>query len=327
MRSRRRYLIIAALAAAALVGAVTSAAAQSKLTVMVFQGIQNVPLYAAQTQGFFAKRKLDVEIKIAPNSDELRNGLAEGRYQIVHAGVDNALAMADVAKKDIAVVIGGDSGLNHLIVQPEIKSYADLRGKTVIVDSPNTAFAFVLYKMLDLNGLKKGDYEVKPIGASFMRRDAMLKEKSYAASILNPPFTIQVEKAGLRDLGSAVKAIGPYQSTAGFVMRPWAQANADTLVQYLQAYIEGLRWTTDPANKANAVKLVVERLKLPDDVARQAFERYADPAEGFAKDGKIDLAGLRNVLQLRAEMTGGSTPPAPDKYLDLSYYDRALKGL
>jgi ABC-type nitrate/sulfonate/bicarbonate transport system substrate-binding protein len=324
MPGSRRWTMAAV--AAALLSAQGAPAAETKLTVMVFQGIQNVPLIAAQNQAYFAKRNLAVDIKIAPNSDELRNGLAEGRYQIVHAGVDNAIAMAEVAKKDIAIVIGGDSGLNHLIVQPEIKSYADLRGKTVIVDSPNTAFAFVLYKMLDLNGIKRGEYEVKPAGASFLRRDAMLKDKSNAASILNVPFSIQAEKAGLRDLGSAVKAIGPYQSTAGFVMRPWAQANADTLVQYLQAYIEGLRWTTNPANRAEAVKIVVERLKLPEDIAAPSFARYADPAEGFAKDLALNLDGLRNVLKLRAEMTGQSAGP-PDKYLDLSYYDRALKGL
>jgi hypothetical protein len=30
----------------------------------------------------------------------------------------------------------------------------DIRGKTVVVDAPNTAFALILYKMLDLNGIK-----------------------------------------------------------------------------------------------------------------------------------------------------------------------------
>jgi ABC-type nitrate/sulfonate/bicarbonate transport system substrate-binding protein len=267
-----------------------------------------------------------VDMKIAPNSDELRNGLAEGRYQIVHAGVDNAIAMAEVAKKDIAIVLGGDTGLNHLIVQADINSIADLRGKTVIVDSPNTAFAFQLYKMLEQHGLKKGDYEVKPTGASFVRRDAMLKEKDYKAAILNPPFTVQLKKAGLRDMGSAVKALGPYQSTTAFVMRPWAQANADTLVKYIQAYVEGLRFTIDPANKTEAVKVLAGAMKLEDDVAAESFALYSNPQEGFAKDGQIGLDGLRNVLKLRAEITGG-TAAEPEKYLDLSYHQRALAGL
>jgi ABC-type nitrate/sulfonate/bicarbonate transport system substrate-binding protein len=300
-------------------------AQETKLNIMVFQGPQNLPLLFAQSKGFFAKRGLPVDMKIAPNSDELRNGLAEGRYQIVHAGVDNAIAMAEVAKKDIAIVLGGDTGLNHLIVQADINSIADLRGKTVIVDSPNTAFAFQLYKMLEQHGLKKGDYEVKVTGASFVRRDAMLKEKDYKAAILNPPFTVQLQKAGLRDMGSAVKALGPYQATTAFVMRPWAQANADTLVKYIASALEGLRYATDPANKDEAVKVLAEAMKLPADVAAESFALYADPQEGFAKDAQISLEGLRNVLKLRAEITGG-TAAEPEKYLDLSYYQRALAG-
>ena len=154
-----------------------------------------------------------MDVRIAPDSDELREGLAHGRYQIVHAGVDNAVAMAEVAKIDIAIVMGGDNGFNRLIVQPEIKSYADLRGKTVIVDAPDTAFAFLMYEMLRKNGLNKGDYEVRPVGASFRRLDAMLKDKSAAAAMLNMPFTLRAAAAGLGDLGSAVEALGPYQGT------------------------------------------------------------------------------------------------------------------
>src|SRR3954462_5063535 len=112
----------------ALAAMLSPAKAETKLTIMVFQGVQNLPFFAAQTKGFFAKRDLAVEIKIAPTSDELRNGLAEGRYQIVHGGVDNGIALAEVAKADIAIIIGGDNGWNQLYVQDAIKSYADLRG-------------------------------------------------------------------------------------------------------------------------------------------------------------------------------------------------------
>jgi ABC-type nitrate/sulfonate/bicarbonate transport system substrate-binding protein len=317
---------LAAVAAATITALPISASAQTKLTVMVFQGVQNLPLYAAEEQGLWAKQGLAVEVKIAPNSDELRNGLAEGRYQIVHGGVDNAIAMAEVAKKDVAVVLGGDSAINHLYVQPEIKSYADLRGKTVIVDAPTTSYALQLYKMLELNGLKKGDYEVKAVGATFIRGQAMQKDKTNAATILNPPFSVQGELAGLRDLGSAVKAIGPYQASAGWVMRDWGKQNEEVLVNYLKAYLGGLRWVMDPANKAAATKLLAERQKLTPEVAEKSFALYADPTEGFAKDAAIDMKGFETVLKLRADFQG--VPAAsPDKYIDLSYYKKALAGL
>jgi ABC-type nitrate/sulfonate/bicarbonate transport system substrate-binding protein len=259
----------------------------------------------------------------------MRNGLAEGRYQIVHGAIDNAVAMAEVAKADIAVVCGGDNGWNQLIVQPEIGAAADLRGKTVIVDAPNTAYALQLYDMLGQAGLKKGDYEVKVVGATFRRLEAIRGDKTVAASMLNPPFSVLAQKAGLKSLGSAVKAIGPYQATGGFVMRAWGKQNEDTLVKYLQAYVEGVRWSLDPVNKDIAIQLLMDRLKLAEDVAMAAYTFATDPAEGFSKDARVDIEGFRNVLKLRAQHLGtwGGTPPSPEKYLDLSYYQKASAGL
>jgi hypothetical protein len=41
------------------------------------------------------------------------------------------------------------------------------------------------------------------------------------------------------------------------------------------------------------------------------------------------MDGFRNVLALRAELQGawGGTPPLPEKYVDLSYYQRALTAI
>ena len=308
---------------------IANAAADTQLTVMLFQGMQNLPLLAAQTRGLFAKRELSVDIRIAPGSEELRNGLAQGRYQIAHTAVDNAVAMAEVAKVDVAVVLGGDNGFNHLFVQPEIRSYQDLRGKTVVVDAPDTAFALQLYKMLKLNGLQRGDYAVKPVGATIKRLEAMQQDKTAAAAMLNVPFSIRAQRAGLKDMGTAVAAIGPYLATSGIVVRGWGAANADVLTRYLAAYVEGLRWALDPANKAQAVDLLAGWLKVPPDIALECYEIAANPADGLAKDTQLDLDGFQNVLKLRAEIEGqwGGTPPLPGKYVDLTYYRRALEGL
>jgi ABC-type nitrate/sulfonate/bicarbonate transport system substrate-binding protein len=247
MIGRKLCALFAAAAAASVIGLGSPAQAQTKLKVMVFPSWSNLPLFAAEAQGSFAKRGLAVEVLNTPNSEVLREGLAKGDHQIVHAGVDNAVAQVEVAKVDVSIVLGGDGGLQQLFVQPEIKSYADLRGKTVIVDAPNTAFALLLYKMLEVNGLKKGDYQVKPVGGTSQRMQAMQNDKSNAAAILNPPFSLRAEKEGLKSLGSAFDVIGPYQSTGAWVLRSWGQANADTLVKYIQAYVEGMRWTLDPA--------------------------------------------------------------------------------
>lgn len=320
-----KFMLKAALAAA-VVSAVPMAsvhAEDTKLAVNVFQGMPNLPLWAAQAKGYFAKRGLAVDITYTPNSDAQRQGLAEGRYQIIHTALDNAFALKDTAKVDIAVVLGGDNGFNHLVVQADIQSLADLKGKTVVVDSPNTAFAFLLYEMLRQKGVNKGDYEVKAAGATNLRFEAMLKDKTLAAAIMGPPFSIRATQAGLKDMGRATDVIGAYQSQSAVVLRAWAKDNADTLVKYLQAYIEGWRWAFDPNNRKEVIALLVDRLKSPEDAVTAAF----DETKGdFNREGAMDMEGVKNALKLRATY-GGGTPAAPESYIDMSYYQKAVNGL
>ena len=86
---------VAALATACWVPA--AIAAETKVRVNVFPGLSNLAIYAAQAQGFFAKRGLSVELQFTPNSPAQREGLAKGNFEIAHAAVDNAVAMVDVA--------------------------------------------------------------------------------------------------------------------------------------------------------------------------------------------------------------------------------------
>jgi ABC-type nitrate/sulfonate/bicarbonate transport system substrate-binding protein len=144
--------------------------------------------------------------------------------------------------------------------------------------------------------------------------------------MMNPPFSIRAQKAGLKSMGTAAAALGAYQGTSAFVLRSWGQANADPLVRYLQAYIEGVHWTLNIANKPEAVALMIERLKLSDEIAAQAYDVATNPNEGFDRDAALNLEGVKNVLGLRAQFEGG-TPAAPDKYIELSYYRKAMAGL
>jgi len=327
--TRRTLLTMGAVLAA---GAATRVAAQdhTRLKVMSFPGLSNFPHYAADYKGLFTKHGLTVELLYTPNSTVQREGLARGDHQIIQTAADNSVAMVEMAKSDAIIVTGGDNGFNRIIVQPEINSLADLRGKTVAVDAPNTAFAFLLYKALKVAGLNKGDYSVNAVGGTTERLSAMKTDKAHAAAgVMNVPFNFQAMAAGLKELGSATADVGAYQAGAVVVMRDWAKANSDALVRYIAAIVEGRRWLLDRANKAEAVQLLVDKANLSPALAARSYEVVTDPVEGFSKDAKFDMEGFKNVLKLRAEIEGqwGGNPPEPDKYFDLSYYNKALASL
>jgi ABC-type nitrate/sulfonate/bicarbonate transport system substrate-binding protein len=321
----KKFLWVSILLAAALAG---PAVAQdpAKMRAKVFPGAQNLPLYAALAKGFFTRHGVAVELLFTANSVELRDGLANGDIDVAHAAVDNAVAMVEQAGKDVVIVMGGDSSMNELFAQAAIASIADLRGRTVIVDAPNTAYALQAKKILLNAGLKAGDYVVKPVGGTMLRARAMGESRDNAASILNPPFSFAAQKAGMKSLGRAIDLLGPYQATGAWVMRSWARANAHTLERYLAAYVEATRWARDPANREECIRMLTERLKLEPDVAARTYAALMDPAFGLYPDARLNLEGFRNVLALRAEIEGqwGGNPPSPERYLELGYYERAL---
>jgi ABC-type nitrate/sulfonate/bicarbonate transport system substrate-binding protein len=296
------------------------------LRVNVFNTSSNLPLLAAMHAGDFARQGLSIEVQHTPNSDEQRAGLPAGRFEIAHAAVDNAVALIE-SGADAVIVCGGDAGLNDFIVRPEIQGFEDLRGKRLAVDAPNTAYALVAKKILKDRGLLEGrDYQVKLAGGTGPRAAAMASDPELACGMINPPFNFKLRAQGLRSLGSQYDLLGPYQATGAYVMHAWAQAHADVLQRYLRAYVQGQRRVMDRANEAQMIDLLGANFKLEGQAARDTYAALLTPGSGLATDAAFSSEGFARVLSIRAEMEGmwGGVAPAPQRYVDLTWYQQAL---
>ncbi|HSL23926.1 MAG TPA: alpha/beta hydrolase [Vicinamibacterales bacterium] len=283
------------------------------------------PLFvAARENGLFEKFGTKVDVQTRWTSEDLRAGLASGKFDIVHSLADNAVAVAEDLRVPVVILMGsggGGGGGTHLVAQPHIKSIEDLRGTTVLVDSPDTGHALALRKMLRMKGLEAGrDYKMLPFGQTQKRFEALKANKEYAATMMG--YDEEARQAGLRSLGAAADMVGRYQVSAIYARRDWVEANPGAAVGYLAGYLHALRWTRDPANR----EAVIAALAGQSDAAsaRKVYERTfsgrADAAPTF------DVEAFRNGLALRAEIEGtwGGKPPEPERYYDTSYLKKAL---
>jgi ABC-type nitrate/sulfonate/bicarbonate transport system substrate-binding protein len=287
-------------------------------------------LAAAEKLGLFSKFGVEVETENSPNSEEVRAKLVSGKGDVAYLAVDNAVAMVELAHQDVIIVMGGEGSQNELIAQPEIKSPQGLRGKTLIVDAPNTAYALQLKKILLLSGMQAGkDYEIKAFGATPQRLVAMREHKEFSGSMLGPPTSIVAKREGFVSLGSVQDLIGPYQAAGFFAQRQWAKEHRDALISFLSAIIEAQRWLLTRANKQQVIDLMTKESHLAPEIVEETYESAMTRPGGFAKDAAFDLQGFQNVLKLRAEVEGswGGHPPPPEKYYDASYYEAALAKL
>jgi ABC-type nitrate/sulfonate/bicarbonate transport system substrate-binding protein len=281
-----------------------------------------------QSKGIFAKYGLQIELprSAAGGSEEVRRWLASGELDIADYGVDNAIAMVENAGVDVILVAATDYTPTELMAQPEIKSLAGLRGKIVLVDAPNTQNALALKKILSTAGLNPGnDYQMKEAGGTSARVAAMLKQKEYAATMASGQTAVRARHAGLVSLATTSTIFGPLLRYGVFTRRQWAKENDHLLVRYIAAHIESQRWIMNPANKDNVIEIVAKQAKLSRDLAGGIYEADMGP-NGLAKDAAIDVARFSNVLRFRAEVEGswGGKAPAPDRYYDISYYEKAL---
>jgi ABC-type nitrate/sulfonate/bicarbonate transport system substrate-binding protein len=284
-------------------------------------------LAAAEANGIFAKYGISVQAEVATNSDLLRGGLASGKYMVAHAAVDNEVAMYEAGDTDVAIVMGGEGSTNELIAQKGIHAIADLRGKVLIVDAPHTAYALQLKKILMSNGMQLGrDYELKPVGSTPVRLQAMRDNKDYAASMLGVPTSILARADGFVSLGNTQSLIGPYQGIGAFVKRSWAKNNSALLVKYIAASVEAQRWLMARDNKQQTIALMEKEWELSPGVAAQTYATEVEGPGSLESDARFDLDGFKNVLKIRADVEGQwqGMPPSPERYFDLTYYDAAV---
>jgi ABC-type nitrate/sulfonate/bicarbonate transport system substrate-binding protein len=320
---------IACLAAAAGV-AQTAAPPLLPLRVITFDGGWNLPLWAAQRQGFFEANGVSVQSTITPSSAFLVSGLLEGRFDIALALIDNLVAVQEGQGEakipddpDLFAFMGGDGGFLSVVAAPGIGSIAELKGRTLSVDAMTTGAAFVLREIMARNGLGEADLTYVRAGGTANRYRDLLAGK-HAATLLRTPFDLLAQNQGCRQLATA-DTLGPYQGTSGIARRSWAGANAAALVGFIRAYRAAAAWLHDKAHRE-----VVEALLLANSrdmtpaLARQSYELLLADKGGIARDLAIDPAGLRTVLELRARYGTPRKPPGdPARYIDLTYYDRA----
>ncbi|MBV8601750.1 MAG: ABC transporter substrate-binding protein, partial [Candidatus Eremiobacteraeota bacterium] len=234
----------------------------ASLRAIVFPSASQLPFWAAQAIGAFSRQGLSVTIAATPGSVYLFQHLAAGDFEIGFAAFDNAVAYDEgqgeaqlPAPAEFVAFMGCENGMQRIIARPEIGSLADLRGKTVALDAPGTGYAFLLYKALELGGLRRGDYRVESVGGTQQRFMALASSDRYAATLVNPPYDLQLGDRGFRQLSDPVELVGRYQGIAGLTTRSWMSRNLGVLTRFVRAYLAGLAWIYDPANRVEAVAL------------------------------------------------------------------------
>src|SRR5215467_536973 len=302
------------------------------VNLIVFPGGFNWPIWVAQQKGYFARNGIEVNITPTPSSVFQLTNLIDGKFDIAMTAIDNLIAyhegQGEVPKTDpeLFAFMGGDNGFLRLVTVPEVKSFRDLRGKTVSVDALTTGYAFVLFEILARNKMVMyKDYKVVTAGGVLQRFQALM-EKKHAGTLLLSPFEVQAEEKGFHRLANATEVLGRYQGLVGGARKSWADKNQTAVMGYIRAFSDAVDWLYDPSNRDEAIAIFLKN--LPNATPQGALVAYGillSPAEGFQKKAKIDLDGVKTVLELRTKYAKPhKVLKDPSRYYDPSFYEAAM---
>ena len=301
------FLLLAGLT----VGLAVPAAAQTEVKLIGFGGGTNVPSWVAIDKGFFLKEGLKVTQEVTPGSKEQMRDIMANKYQFASTAFDNIVAYTEgegtdkFPDYDVVAIMGVHSGMNSIVVRPEIKTYADLKGKVAAVDSPTSGYATVLYQIIkEKAGLEKEkDYTFVSVGGTGGRVKALKDEG----------FTI---------LGDAAEEIGAFQGRAYAVRKSYAKDHPKEVDAFVRAIVAATDYVF--SDKAGTVEVLKKRIRnLSDEDASKLYDRLIGPG-GLNKRAALNTKGVETVLKLRT-LYGGAAPTKADKYIDLSYYGKVVK--
>lgn len=326
-----KHMKRAAFAAGMILASVAAQAAEMK--VVAFAGASNWPFWIGQEKGFFKKHGVEPVLEITPNSVEMAKNLHAGKFDLAMTAIDNIIAYSEGQGEaglpedaGFVALFGIDDGMLSVMAKPDIASMQDLKGRTFSVDAMTTGFAFVQRELLKRRGMTDADVKWVRVGGGAQRLEALLKGEQ-DATLLNTPLDLAAEAKGFKRLARARDELGAYQGISGAAKRDHAQKIRPQIVAYIKGFHESVGWFVNPANKDEALTIFLARMKgMERPAAEKAYAALTAEKGGVYRDLRIDMEGLKTVMNLRAAYSEPKKQLAdPKKYIDESYLAEAMK--
>jgi len=302
--------------------------------IIAFPGAPNLPTFAAIEEGYFTEEGLAVELALTPSSVAQAERTAAGEFDIVFTAFDNVVAYGEgqgaaaaSVDPDYVVLMGATQLELAIVTAPEVKTHADLKGRSIALDALTTGFAFVLFDMMEKSGLSRDDVTFAAVGATPQRWQSV-KAGGHAATLTIEPFTSIAKRSGFNVLDVSSNHFASYQGGSIAARRAYAAENPETVKAFIRAYLKGLAWTLDPANREAGAALLQSRMPdIQPAAVPSIMASLLSPRSGLTPGAHILPEGMRTVLDLRSRYgKGGKVLTDIEKYLDLSFFEAVAGG-
>ncbi|HEY4135365.1 MAG TPA: ABC transporter substrate-binding protein [Alphaproteobacteria bacterium] len=286
------------------------------------------PYFVAIEKGYYREEGFDVEIVHAPGAAATA-ALLSGDLPFSTSGAAAMSAAMKGAPLKLVLFPWSRPTFQIWSTKPDIKTLADLKGKTIGIQSRGDTFEIALRMAFMANGIDPSAVSYTALGIG-NGRFATLVSGSLPAAMVS---RIDVQK--LREMGALDKGNMVYDMYANNVRMPLTslavnaaliQKDRERVKRFIRASIKGFRYATELKEPT------LDILMKYNDVGRTreaAAADYDDVVASRSEDGTVPPASLQTEITVRGqimEMPADKLPKA-DKVFDLSMANEVNKEL
>jgi NitT/TauT family transport system substrate-binding protein len=308
MKNARKSILVH-FAAVALILAAASAGAQDRIRV----GLSSISatsgsIWVAEEKGLFKKHGANVEvIFIGGGASRVVSALLAGEIQFSVGGGDAVIRAALRGAETVLAFSPMNRGLQRLIVRPDIRTPAELKGKRVSITRFGSAGHWAFQLFVKRWGMRPEDFVLVQLEAS-PAMFANLEKGGTEGSVLTMPSFFVAEEKGYRTLADPAEMDIYYLQNSVDSTRSYLKANRAQAVRFAKGLMEGIAYFKK--YKKESVEVLQKKLRIQS--AQEKDLKYLESSYNLLATKYYNPTLLANPKAIEAslEFIAASEPKA-----------------
>jgi NitT/TauT family transport system substrate-binding protein len=273
-------------------------------------------LWMADDQGLYAKHNLKVTMSNMGGGSKGAAAVRAGNLDVMHVGLSSVVQLNQKGAELRTIASLANMIRFAFFAAPGIKTAAELKGGAVAISSRGSESDAVATIALHRLKLTRNDVEIRELGDSLKRLEA-LKAGQVKATMLNEPFATAARGEGLTALVDLAAERIPWLFSTLVVSQTYLKGNRDVLARFLRATAEGNYLAL--ANPARAKQVLAKGTRVSDPKIVEIT--YADFTQMTPLDLAVPRAGAESILVHFPKEVSRDL----DNYIDLSVLNELRK--
>lgn len=266
------------------------------------------PIHIGIKKGYYAAEDIKPDLVFIQSSSAVLQQVAAGSLDtVLSAGLVDPIYAIDKGAPISIVRLEMQLAPYALNAKKTYSKIEELKGKTIMVDSPKGITKIYFERMAGPHGIKPGEVDYVFAGATVARFQA-LQTGAVDATLLLPPFSFSADAAGFSNLGLVADYAKDLPFTAGAVNTNWAKKDPARLRRFLAAHNKSVAFFLDKNNRQEAIDIMVEASKLKPDVIEKTYDfLHSRPfIEGTGHVSKSKMGALLTALKGLGDLQGST---------------------